>query len=110
MEEIGRMDKSEIVKGNPELLDLPPVRAIRAKCLDCCCGSSMEVDMCPKDGVRSDLCPLYKYRKGHNPNRTREYTEEERKLIAERLGKYRKNATEANDTKGFDDSIGLGGM
>ena len=28
----------------------------------------------------------------------------------ERLAKYRKNATEANDTKGFDDSIDLGGM
>lgn len=23
-----------------------PVKAIRAKCLDCCCGSSNEVELC----------------------------------------------------------------
>ena len=104
------MDKSEIVKGNPDLLDLTPVKAIRAKCLDCCCGSSNEVDLCPNDGVHSDLCPLYKYRKGHNPNITREYTEEERRIAAERLAKHRRIANEANATKGFDDSDVSSGM
>lgn len=43
---------------------MTPLKAIRAKCLDCCCGQSFEVRLCPiKD------CPLYPYRDGHNPNR-----------------------------------------
>lgn len=80
------------MKGNEKYLDLTPVRAIRAKCLDCCCGSSNEVELCPCDGEHSDLCPLWKYRLGHNPNRTgRTLSEEERKAAAERLGNYRKN-------------------
>nr|DAE34801.1 MAG TPA: hypothetical protein [Caudoviricetes sp.] len=27
-----------------------PVKAIRAKCLDCCCGSSNEVELCTCNG------------------------------------------------------------
>lgn len=41
---------------------LTPVKSIRAKCLDCCCGSALEVRLCP-----SDSCPLYPYRMGHRP-------------------------------------------
>lgn len=33
--------------------------AIRAKCLDCCCGNSAEVRRCP-----ADQCPLWRYRMG----------------------------------------------
>lgn len=41
---------------------LTPMRAIRKKCLDCCCGSSNEVKLCTaKD------CPLWIYRSGHRP-------------------------------------------
>ena len=40
------------------------LKAIRAKCLDCCCGSSDEVKKCPIPD-----CPLYPYRDGHNPAR-----------------------------------------
>ena len=43
---------------------LTPLKAIRAKCLDCCCGQYNEVKLCP-----SRECPLYPYRDGHNPNR-----------------------------------------
>lgn len=43
---------------------LTPLKAIRAKCLDCCCGSSNEVRLCPCPD-----CYLYPYRFGHNPNR-----------------------------------------
>jgi len=43
---------------------MTPMKAIRAKCLDCCCGSSNEVRLCP-----SEDCPLWPYRFGHNPNR-----------------------------------------
>lgn len=41
---------------------LTPIKAIRAKCLDCCCWNSNEVRLCP---VRD--CALYPYRMGHNP-------------------------------------------
>ena len=37
-------------------------KAIRLKCLDCCCGSAQEVRLCT-----CDLCPLFPYRFGHNP-------------------------------------------
>lgn len=43
-----------------------PVKAIRAKCLDCCCGSSNEVKQCTV--VK---CPLYPFRFGTNPYRTK---------------------------------------
>jgi len=43
---------------------LTPVKAIRAKCLDCCGGQPKEVRLCPSAG-----CPLYWYRFGKNPNR-----------------------------------------
>jgi len=39
-----------------------PMKAIRLKCLDCCCGSSREVKFCPLDN-----CPLFPYRFGHRP-------------------------------------------
>lgn len=41
---------------------LTPIKAIRAKCLDCCCWNSNEVRLCP---VRD--CALHPYRMGHNP-------------------------------------------
>ncbi|MCD8215263.1 MAG: hypothetical protein LUC97_06465 [Clostridiales bacterium] len=62
-----------------------PVKAIRAKCLDCCCGSSNEVKLCPAED-----CPLHPFRFGKNPYRQqRNYTEEQRQAIAERLSKNR---------------------
>lgn len=51
-----------------------PVKAIRAKCLDCCCGSPEEVRQCPCEN-----CALYPFRFGKNPYRAkREYTEEQK--------------------------------
>lgn len=41
---------------------LTPVKAIRAKCLDCCCGQRGEVRLCPVPS-----CPLYPYRLGKRP-------------------------------------------
>ena len=43
---------------------MTPMKAIRAKCLDCCCGQAAEVRLCPI----SD-CSLWRYRDGHNPAR-----------------------------------------
>ncbi len=59
---------------------LSPMKAIRAKCLDCCCGSSHEVRLCPCQD-----CTLYPYRFGKNPYCTRTYTEEQKKAKRERL-------------------------
>lgn len=42
---------------------MTPVKAIRAKCLDCCCGSFIEVKMCTCVN-----CSLYPFRLGKNPN------------------------------------------
>lgn len=38
-------------------------KAIRLKCLDCCCGQSAEVRKCPATN-----CPLWRYRMGHEEN------------------------------------------
>lgn len=62
-----------------------PVKAIRAKCLDCSCGSTEEVKLCPVTD-----CALYAFRFGKNPYRTkRVMTEEQRAAAAERLAKVR---------------------
>jgi len=41
---------------------LTPIRAIRAKCLDCACGQYSEVREC----IIND-CPLWEYRLGKRP-------------------------------------------
>lgn len=41
---------------------LTPMKAIRAKCLDCCCDSRSEVRLCS-----IEKCPLHPYRMGHRP-------------------------------------------
>lgn len=43
---------------------MTPLKAIRAKCLDCVCGQANEVKLCPCED-----CPLWQYRFGHNPKR-----------------------------------------
>ena len=42
-----------------------PIKAMRAKCLDCCCGSPKEVRLCPVIE-----CALYPYRFGKRPTKT----------------------------------------
>ncbi len=60
---------------------LTPMKAISRKCIDCSCGSSNEVKLCP---VKN--CPLYDYRFGKDPHRKKvEYTEEQRKAMATRI-------------------------
>ena len=43
-------------------MHLTPIKAIRAKCLDCCCGHPSEVRICT-----ALKCPLYPYRMGKRP-------------------------------------------
>lgn len=47
---------------------MTPMKAIRAKCLDCCCGQAKEARLCPVE-----KCPLYPYRFGKRP-KTGDYT------------------------------------
>ena len=46
---------------------LTPLAAIRAKCLDCCCGSFKSVKFCTLDGLNSTRCALWPYRFGRRP-------------------------------------------
>lgn len=67
---------------------ITPIKAIRAKCVDCMCGSVYEVALCP-----SEDCPLWAFRFGKNPNI--KLSEEERVKRAERarqqIQSYRKD-------------------
>ncbi len=56
-----------------------PLRAIRAKCLDCCCGQIVEVRNCT-----AFKCPLNPYKMGHKPKATNYITEED---YSEKRGK-----------------------
>ena len=48
-----------------------PIKAIRAKCLDCCCGQAQEVRLCI-----DEECPLWPYRMGHRPKDEQEPMED----------------------------------
>ena len=64
---------------------LTPLRAIRAKCVNCSAWSMKEVREC----VMLD-CPLYPYRLGKSPNRKpRILTDEEREALRQRMAKMR---------------------
>lgn len=66
-----------------------PVKAIRAKCLDCCCDSAKDVELCPVMG-----CALYPFRFGKNPYRAkRELTEEQKQQARERMAKLNAKRT-----------------
>ena len=43
---------------------ITPMSAIRAKCIECCCGNAAEVRRCEIAD-----CALHPYRSGHNPAR-----------------------------------------
>jgi hypothetical protein len=50
-------------KDGVEEVNLTPLRAIRFKCLDCCCWQTKDVKDC---GIQD--CSLYPFRLGRNPN------------------------------------------
>lgn len=78
---------------------LTPIKAIRAKCLDCCCGSAKEVELCPIPD-----CSLYPYRFGKNPNI--KLSDEQR---AKRAAHFKNKASQQDakpaDTSGEGNSI-----
>lgn len=64
--------------------ELTPLKAIRAKCIDCCGGYKSYVSNCGKPD-----CSLYVFRLGRNPNRknTKELSDEQKQAASERLKK-----------------------
>ena len=64
---------------------ISPLKAIRARCLDCCAGQAQEVKLCPAQN-----CPLYPFRLGKNPFRkSREYSPEQIEQMRTRLEQAR---------------------
>ena len=60
-----------------------PLKAIRAYCIECCCGSAYEVSLCP-----ATECELHGFRFGKNPyKKTRELTEEQKAELVSRFSK-----------------------
>ena len=58
--------RSRYLEGYDFTVDAPlrPLRAMRVKCLECCCNNSAEVRRCHMTD-----CPLWPFRMGRNPNR-----------------------------------------
>jgi len=66
---------------------MPILKAIRAKCIDCCAGQPSEVRKCIATG-----CPSWPYRMATNPFRNSpEISEEEKIRRVERMSVARKN-------------------
>lgn len=64
-----------------EKVQTNPVKVIREKCIDCCCGSVYEVAKCT-----AEKCPLHPWRMGKNPYRkARALTDEQKAAMRERL-------------------------
>ena len=59
-----------------------PLKAIKCFCIECMGGQAREVKDCTAPN-----CPLYAFRMGKNPYPTRQYTEEQRQAMAERMKK-----------------------
>lgn len=55
------------------------LKSIRLKCLDCSCGSSKEVELCPVTN-----CPLYPHRFGKSIARSGKQMSEEQRLAAKK--------------------------
>ena len=70
-----------------------PIKAIRAKCLDCAAGSSNEVRLCTVKG-----CALHPYREGTKPFCQKRKLSEQT-LARLRKGVPRRNAQEAAPTR-----------
>lgn len=63
------------------------MNAIKAKCLDCCCGQTSEIRECT-----IVKCSLHPFRLGKDPFAAkREISEEQKVQFAERMKKYRQN-------------------
>ena len=66
-----------------------PLKAIRAKCMDCTCYQRDEIKYCPVE-----TCALHPFRFGKNPFINRTMTEEQRLIAAQRLKEAREKKKE----------------
>lgn len=70
---------------NYEAHKTSPLKAIRAKCIDCCVGNVAEVKLC-----HITECDLHPYRMGKNPFRAkRVVTDEQREAFRLRMANAR---------------------
>lgn len=76
--------KEQIQNANIE--KIPILKAVRLKCLECCCGQRLVVEQC----ICTD-CSLWPFRLGINPFNERTMSEEQKQAVADRLRKYREN-------------------
>ena len=70
------------------------LKAIKIKCLWCCCGSRSEVEACdcgPDNDHPAAVCPLWAFRLGKSPNK-RVMSDEQRAASAERMAKMREKS------------------
>lgn len=62
-----------------------PVKAIRAFCVECMGGSSQEVKNCTSAPGSRYPCPLYPFRQGENPFRTKERSEAQKEAAMKNI-------------------------
>ncbi len=80
-------DLNDVVKNNTSVIN-----AIQLKCYDCCCFDYEEVKQCCVT-----TCALYPFRLGNNPFLKREYTEEQKEQMRERMLNARKHRSSINN-------------
>ena len=69
---------------------MTPIKAIRAKCLDCSCGEKKEVRLCPIES-----CPLWPYRMGKRPTKDTDIDKKDREQKSRDSSQFfRKHAPE----------------
>ena len=85
----------------PERLPTP-LKAIRLKCIDCCCGSKREARLCT-----AYRCPIHPFRMGTNPNRQRrkrdEHRQDDSRAVADE--RARESARETAKTRSDDGAV-----
>lgn len=78
--------------------NLTPIKAIRAKCLDCVCNQPSEVKLC-----ENRRCQLWPFRMGKNPRAKRNLTDEQRQKLSERMDKARQEKERRKEEKKQDE-------
>jgi len=78
------MNRNEFKKyiQNSNIEKMPIRKAVRLKCLDCCCNQIKEVELCPVTD-----CSLWPFRFGYNPWSNKTMSEEQKEKIRKRFSK-----------------------
>ena len=86
--------------GKPQLHT--PVKAIRLKCLDCCCSSPKEITLCPVHD-----CSLYPYRFGRRPGAGKREMTPARMKALQRANEARLKSHDSNPaSQGYEEKLG----